>query len=149
MGPDCEFDENVNYYGYDYNNGFTTLTLTPADCCRLCMRARGCHAWTRTYSGQCWLKYAIPPEADWRPVQGDVSGKRQRKQSPDPLWCSMFSADLNATCGLRFDGFFIDSWRPDEIAIPEEPVETPDECCQHCIENNCRPYPLFMLFCSL
>lgn len=134
VGPDCEFDEDMNYYGSDYNDGFTELKLTPADCCRRCMQDRSCHAWTRTFSGQCWLKWEVPPEHQWLKVAGDVSGKRQH---------------LNATCGPTFTGYFIDSFNDWEKAVPEG-VETPEQCCQECINRNaCLVWSFFEGECRI
>ena len=139
VGPDCQFDENMNYYGSDYNNGFVELKLTPADCCRRCMQDRGCHAWTRTFSGQCWLKWEVPNQNQWRTVPGDVSGIRTRKTMPLALLIRItLFADFNATCGPTFTGFFIDAFRDEEKRIPENPVETPEQCCQECINVNCK-----------
>lgn len=44
-------------------------------------------------------------------------------------------ADLNATCGPTFTGYFIDSFNEWEKGVPEG-VETPEQCCQECINLN-------------
>lgn len=97
--PECFFDEGVNYYGSDYNVGFTELTLTPRDCCRRCMRDRGCQAWTRLSSGQCWLKFEVPDKWKWRYVEGNVSGRRERKYSPRHLHSTR---KIETACSARF-----------------------------------------------
>jgi len=99
------------------------------------MQDRSCHAWTRTFSGQCWLKYEVPPEADWIEVAGDVSGKRQH---------------LNATCGPMFNGYFIDSWNWWEKDQNVNTAESPEHCCQECVQRNaCLVWSFFEGECRL
>ena len=70
---------DTNGFGYDFNDGFQEKTLTPEDCCRQCLRNRGCRAWVRTASGNCWLKFDVPPKLNRIRISGDVFGIRPSK----------------------------------------------------------------------
>lgn len=109
----CQMQYDTNLYGSDYNNGFIELTLTPEECCMKCMEDRGCRAWTRTYSGQCWKKWQHDPTSA-RKISGDVAGVREH---------------LEAICGEQVDGIRYSG------ESQEDPANTTEECCKSCTEN--------------
>ena len=79
----CASDEmktDTNFYGFDFNNGFEEVVLFSEDCCRKCMEAKKCVGWTRTASGQCWLKFNVPDDNEVQ-LMGDVSGLRPSKDT--------------------------------------------------------------------
>lgn len=122
---------DVVFYGTDYNNGFTTLTLTPEDCCELCIRDRTCHAWTRLASGQCWLKYDDLASHEIRSETGSVSGRRMRKIVLEEFVLEK-CLDFNATWKIEAQGILI---------YPSSPslgfslsFETKDDCGQACVD---------------
>lgn len=79
--PDCSITKGVVYYGNDFGDGFTTLTLSPEECCLLCLQKRTCKAWSRLGSGQCWTKWNLSSEEDWRSEEGSTSGIRSGTKS--------------------------------------------------------------------
>ena len=81
----CASDEmktDTNLYGFDFNNGFEEVVLFSEDCCRKCMEAKNCRGWTRTASGQCWLKFDVPDSDNVEMLIGDVAGVRPGKTCP-------------------------------------------------------------------
>ena len=71
-----EMLENTNIDEGDVNSGLDERTLTPEDCCLKCMETRRCVAWSRTATGQCWLKGSVKETQNTTDFIGDVSGPR-------------------------------------------------------------------------
>ena len=137
---------DANFYGFDFNNGFEEVVLFPEDCCRKCMEAKKCVGWTRTATGQCWLKFHVPDDKEVQKLIGDVSGLRPSKHATisDRISRSEPSAVLKVECGQPIHGITYKMENPD-LSIVIENVTDADQCCQHCA-NKHRRYPSLSLF---
>jgi len=87
---DC-FDHDVDYFGFDLNEGHYVSTASAAGCQQECQGTHGCEFWTwdRNYHNACWMKTA---KGNVQSSPGLISGPKYCGDHPTPAPGNTFRA---------------------------------------------------------